>query len=457
MNRSITGFAALTALLSTAVFGWTACERAAAQAPPTGEAPAAEKPGSVVPAAAEPAEPSDLDRPAADLLAQKCEHGIPQHDCNECRYEVGMVPVPPGTAPEGAARGGLVATTRAESRTMPAFLDVPGEVAEAEDRTVHVAPRTPGAIRSTAVGLGDEVQAGEVLASIDSREVAEAKGTYLARRSARALALRTLSRERSLATQGISAGQDRYVAQAAYEQAEIDLRDARSRLVLLGVAEAQIDSMPEDALGPDAGLVPITAPLAGTMMWLSASLGELTTPDEYLFVISDLSVVWVWADAAGDDMGRLLSVPPGTRLPATVTSRSLPGETFRGQVDPGGGVVDEATRTLRVRATVQNPDRRLRPGMFVEVRIEFPAQPPAPAVPAVAVLRDEERDFVFVRGPDAQHGDFFVRRPVTVGRTLDGWTEILAGLAAGAEVATTGAFLLKSDVLRSKMGAGCAD
>ena len=74
------------------------------------------------------------------------------------------------------------------------------------------------------------------------------------------------------------------------------------------------------------------------------------------------------------------------------------------------------------------------------------------ALPEEAVLEDGGRSFVFVRA----RGPYFIRRAVTTGRTLDGWVEV-AGIAAGDEVVTKGAFLLKSDVLRSKMGAGCAD
>jgi cobalt-zinc-cadmium efflux system membrane fusion protein len=106
-----------------------------------------------------------------------------------------------------------------------------------------------------------------------------------------------------------------------------------------------------------------------------------------------------------------------------------------------------------MRGTVPNPGRRLRPGMFVDVHIELPERPAVPVVPEEAVLHDEGRAFVFLLLPDRT----FVRRPVTVGRELDGWSEILAGLEPGSDVATTGAFLLKSDVLRAKMGAGCAD
>jgi cobalt-zinc-cadmium efflux system membrane fusion protein len=90
--------------------------------------------------------------------------------------------------------------------------------------------------------------------------------------------------------------------------------------------------------------------------------------------------------------------------------------------------------------------------MFARVQLLMPDAGGGLALPEEAVLEDEGRSFVFVRA----EGPYFIRRPVTTGRALDGWVEV-GGIAAGAEVVTKGAFLLKSDVLRSKMGAGCAD
>jgi len=91
--------------------------------------------------------------------------------------------------------------------------------------------------------------------------------------------------------------------------------------------------------------------------------------------------------------------------------------------------------------------------MFGEVKLYLPIGGKTLAVPSNAVLSDEGREFVFVRYRE----DYFVRRPVTTGRRFAGFIEVLRGLTLGQEVVETGAFLLKSDVLRSKMGAGCAD
>jgi cobalt-zinc-cadmium efflux system membrane fusion protein len=115
--------------------------------------------------------------------------------------------------------------------------------------------------------------------------------------------------------------------------------------------------------------------------------------------------------------------------------------------------VSEQTRTARARIVVPNPRGALRPGMFVTVRIAAPGGGTAIAVPKVAVIADEGRPFVFVH----HEGDYWVRRPVTLGRRVDDKVEIVAGLVPGQRIIADGSFLLKSDVLRSKMGAGCAD
>ena len=115
--------------------------------------------------------------------------------------------------------------------------------------------------------------------------------------------------------------------------------------------------------------------------------------------------------------------------------------------------MDESSRTVKVRVEVSNRAGHLLSGMFASVRLYLPGADEALAIPGSAVLEDEGRSFVFVH----HAGDDYVRRPVAVGRTWGGWAEVKSGLTAGQVVVAEGAFLMKSDVLRSKMGAGCAD
>jgi len=400
-------------------------------------------------AEAEEDEPSDLDRPVDELLAEGCEHGIPMYECAECRYEAGVARVPPADP----AIGALVQNARIEPRSLGGSLVLTGEVAWAEDRVAHVGPRTAGALRAAPVDLGAEVAAGDLLAELDSREVAEAQAEYLLRKAELNLALRTLTRERSLSEQGITAGQDRYQAQVARDTAQLAVDSARERLLLLGQSAEALAALDENPATTPRGRLEVRAPLAGMVVDRHASLGELVEEGQTIFIVADPTVVWVWADLREPDQAVLLAAVERGGATVEVTTASFPGETFEGRVDYTGGAVDPESRTLPVRATVANPQRRLRAGMFVEVRLVAPPGPPVPAVPQDALLSDEGREFLFVRLDDR----YFIRRPVTAGRSDENWVELLGGPPVGTEVATVGAFILKSDVLRSKMGAGCAD
>ena len=126
---------------------------------------------------------------------------------------------------------------------------------------------------------------------------------------------------------------------------------------------------------------------------------------------------------------------------------------FPGTVDLIGSLVDEHTRTAKLRIQVRNEDGKLRPGMFVHAEIVIPAEGRSTVVPREAVLSDEGKHFVFQHWKD----DLWVRRDVKLGARRARLVEIVAGLPRDARIVTGGAFMLKSDVLRGKMGAGCAD
>jgi cobalt-zinc-cadmium efflux system membrane fusion protein len=142
-----------------------------------------------------------------------------------------------------------------------------------------------------------------------------------------------------------------------------------------------------------------------------------------------------------------------SRMAAAVYVKAYPGEEFRGTVDLVSPVMDEASRTIRLRIAVANPRGRLFAGMFADVKVFLPGAEEALALPRNAVLEDAGRSFVFIH----HHGDYYVRRPVEPGRSWGDRVEVLQGLKGGETVVADGSFLLKSDVLRSKMGAGCAD
>ncbi|MCK4546382.1 MAG: efflux RND transporter periplasmic adaptor subunit [Candidatus Eisenbacteria sp.] len=392
---------------------------------------------------------ADLDMTIEEILSAVCEHGLSAHLCDDCRYEVGVVRVDESlTAPE-RAEGKLVRVERAQEIRQPSMLQATGEVGLDENRAVHIRPRIPGIIHTMTVDIGDRVSRGDVLFEMESTELGRALGDYEKNRAMAGLTRRNYERERTLFERKISSEWDMIRAQMEYEEYQIALRAGESELRVLGLTAGEIEGLDPNAGGLRFGRLPLRAPIDGTIIEKHAAAGERVDPEDEVMLLADLGTVWVWANIYEPDLAALIEARRRGEIPVEVSVRAFPGHLFPGHIDYIGATMDERTRTVRVRATIANDEGLLRPGMFCDVRAMLGIPRAALAVPREAVLADGGRDFIFKH----LEADLFMRRLVTAGRPLDDRVEILAGLEAGEQVVTHGAFLLKSDVLRSKMGA----
>jgi len=275
-----------------------------------------------------------------------------------------------------------------------------------------------------------------------------AVGDYRKNKALAALALKNLERENSLAAQRISPETDRVEAQMQYDTYRIEWAASENALAVMGA-----DTETLAAETASTGALPVRAPRAGTVIGRQLVPGEPAETGKALLTIADLSSVWVWLDLHEQDVARVLDEARRGKPRVRISVGAFPGKTFDGTIDQIGATMDEASRTIRVRATLANPEGLLRPGMFCTAQMVSDLPETVLAVPAQAVLADEGQTFVFRRINDA----FVLRTDVTVGRTFADSVEITSGLDADALIAVHGAFILKSDVLRAKMGAGCAD
>jgi cobalt-zinc-cadmium efflux system membrane fusion protein len=442
LTRAAFPIAGLLLLLSAASCGRPDAS-AARKAPPDGVAPA-DRPAAAA-AQEEKPEPSDLDRPLEELFAMTCEHRQKTFECAECRYETGVV-----RAPAGLFAGGLLRTQKAVRERIAIPLRLTGEVRFDERRVTHLSTQAGGLVRAVHVALGDRVSRGQALIEIESVAVGEAEGAHLEAQAVLRLARRSHERALELRSEGISSEKEYLQARQELETAEIRAESALGVLTRLGMSAADARE-----LGPAStrGCLVLRAPANGTVLFVHTVPGEIARAEEPLATIGDNATVWVWADLYERDIARFPRKQIERRTAATVTVKAYPGEEFRGTVDFVSPVMDEASRTVRLRIAVANPDGRLLAGMFAEVKVFLPGEEQALALPRSAVLEDGGRSFVFIH----HHGDYYVRRPVEAGRSWGDRVEVLRGLEGGETVVADGSFLLKSDVLRSKMGAGCAD
>lgn len=394
---------------------------------------------------AETQEVSDLDRSVEELATLVCEHSVKTYECPECRYEVGFV-----HAPASLVEGGLITTVKVEHRNVAVPIALTGEVGFDERRVGHVSSQVEGVISKVHVALGERVRKGQPLFEIESIAVGEAQAALLEAQSLLQLARRNFERVSGLRTENISSEKEFLQAKQEFETAEIRAQGALGKLTRLGTDPDEARALTSDN---SRGRLDLRAPVDGAVLVLHAVPGEVARTDESLVTVGDNSTVWIWADLYERDIAAVQRGQTAGKLPAAVSVKAYPGEEFAGTVDLVSPAMDESSRTVKVRIEVKNPDGRLLPGMFAAVNLFLSGPDQTLAVPRNAVLEDEGRFFVFVH----HQGEYYVRRPVEVGRAWAGWFEITEGLAPAQTVVADGSFLLKSDVLRSKMGAGCAD
>jgi cobalt-zinc-cadmium efflux system membrane fusion protein len=286
---------------------------------------------------------------------------------------------------------------------------------------------------------GDVVEPGARLFVIDSPDLSAAKADYAKavadlERSEKALGL-----VRELVEAKAVAQKELRDAENEQRKAHAERERAAARLRTLGVTE---DRFREIAMRADAGTtVTVTAPRSGVVIERNITPGQVVSYGQAdapvnLFVIADLSTMWVLADVYEPDV-------PRVRLgqTVTVTLPCCPGERYEGTVTYIADAVDAQTRTLKVRAVVPNRGRALKAEMFAKVTLATTATRVL-AVPQAAVHRDQNAPFVLVQtGKDA-----YARRPVTLGADLGDWIEIAKGVDHGDTVVTTGGILLKRNV-----------
>ncbi|RJP73268.1 MAG: efflux RND transporter periplasmic adaptor subunit [Candidatus Zixiibacteriota bacterium] len=393
---------------------------------------------------------------AVDLEAVRtaqCEHEVLTYLCDECRYEVGVVKLAPELLKSHNAASGLVQTQRVEARRAEAGLEATGEILLNDNTTVHVTPRVTGIVSAVHVDVGARVKKGAPLFEIESVEMGEALAAYLKSHALADLSRRNYERRQTLREQKITSEADVIESRMAYEEHQTELERAEQQLRVLGMTDRDISAArTRDAAG-SPGRLAFRAPQDGVILAKHATVGEMIQPGDEVMLLADLSTVWVRLDVYEQDLASMLGQKDGGRTAVTVTTRAFPERTFAGEVDLVGAVMNEATRTVEARAVLPNPEGLLRPGMFCQARVALDSGPEVLAVPREAVLSDEGRAFVFKHMQE----DYYIRWPVKTGREFASAVEIAEGLQPGETVVTAGAFLLKSDVLREKMGAGCAD
>jgi len=316
-------------------------------------------------------------------------------------------------------------------------IDVVGTVEFDQDRVAIAGPRLAGRIVQLHVRPGDVVRRGDMLAELESVELARTAARYLAQKARSRAAAANAARERELHRRQVSSAREREAAIAEEEALQAQVVAAEQLLLALGLSK---DELPNGAPQRPLSRFAVRAPIDGVLVERSVVLGEAIDAGETIARIADMSRVWVNLDVFERDLAWMR---PG--LEAVLRVDAFPDLQPAAHVRYIRPEIDPETRTAMVQLDVDNPDGRLRPGQFVTARLKSDGGgPDTLAIPRDALQLIEGKEVVFVRGKD---GSFSVRN-VTVGTRGTDDIEILSGVNAGESVAVVNAFLLKSEVLR---------
>lgn len=369
---------------------------------------------------------------------------------------------------EDAFRTSRIRTGPVTKGSVPVFFEAPGEVQLAEDRIAHVTPQIPGVIRVVYKGVGDRVAKGSPLCLMESVELGDARASYVAAYAEMQLTERNYARWKELYDKGLRTQNELIAAEAELTRAKLKMEAGASRLRGLAIPAEEIRALEKEGSGAVSNHYTLKSPIAGSVLQRTATAGQGVTPADQIFFVADLSEVWVQAVAHEQDL-------PGIKSGALALVRipNMPEAALHGKVTYVGEQVDEKTRTVPLRVLVKNSEKTagsqkgflLRPGLFTNIQIQTGRRNDVLVIPLSAVQADGSETYVFVRSgtplgdspkpatksEKTDSGVSFERRVVELGARDARMVEVIKGLRIGQQIAVENAYLLKSEMEKSKI------
>ena len=334
-----------------------------------------------------------------------------------------------------------ITLAEAKGGTLRRHFLAPGSLIPDADHVARVSVRVLATVAELRKKLGDSVEQGEIVAVIESRDVAEAKSEYLAARVTNELRQTITARQRVLAETRALSENEFLRTQFAATEAQIKLDSSRQKLFALGLSESEIADLPNQ---PPESLRKqyLRAPIAGRISERRVDLGGLIGregQESELFVIVNLDNIWVDLAVSPEDIA---SVREG--VPVSISAIGI-DEKASSRIIFVSPLLDRETRNARVIASLPNPDHRWRPGTFVTAEIPLGDETSKVIVPRKALQTIKGNPTLFVRDKDG-----FEARQVRTGREDDDDVEILSGLEPGETYAVANTFTLKAELEKAE-------
>lgn len=318
-------------------------------------------------------------------------------------------------------------------------ITLPGEIAFNENNITHVVASVPGIVKGIFKGLGETVKADEALATLQSREMAKVKSSYISAHKNLSLQKDLFERDEKLWKKGVKAEVQYIQTRNLYENAKINLEQSKQKLLALSMTDEQINELPEQTT--PLNVYTFNSPIDGKIIERHITLGEVIASDKQVFVIANLDTLWINLAIPAEDL-------PRVQKDQKVEIFAHQGESvYSGIIMYVSPAINEDSRTGRAVIQLENTKRELHPGDFVKAQVIVSEQSALLSLPSCAIQRIEGKSVVFVKTKDQT----FEARPIDIkGSDKVEFVEIIGGLKADEEIAIKNTFLLKAELGKSE-------
>ncbi len=313
-----------------------------------------------------------------------------------------------------------------------------GRVSVNENHLAKIGPSISGRVIEVRANVGQMVTRGQVLAVMHSTQLSDAQANFLKAKSQVELKRLFVERSKKLYDEGIISLLNLRERESVLTEKEIEMNAFADQLTVMGMHADDLQKLSRQK-GVNSN-TPVTATINGSIIDRRISVGQIVEISDELFVIADLSEVWVVAEVPEKSATALeLNATADIEIPA------LEHQRFKGTLSFIASTVDPDSRTIKIRVVLPNPGFSLKPEMLASIYIQQPALP-ALTIDASAVIRDQNQDYVFVE--EASHR--YSLRPVALDDEIDGRRRVISGLTAAEKVVTKGSFQLNSVRLQTQ-------
>ncbi len=387
--------------------------------------------------------------------------------CSEPAAETAVV-APAAADPDlirldpAAVEAANITVATAETAALEEELRVSGRITVNENATATVGSFTEGVLVECCESVGTRVERGQLLARLHSHEIHDAEAQFWQsraelQRSQAELEYAQQAHKRASRLYELKAGSLQQVqeaevklrgAETAIDFTKAAVERAENHLRFLGLPPEQLPGAAEqhgretEEAHERRHLIPVRSPIAGTIVERAASQGAVVTPSDPMYVVSNLSRLWVIAQVPEEHLASLRG-----GMPVEVFVRAYPNRAFPARVTRIADSLDPDTRTVQVRCDLANPRGELKTEMYATLVFRTGTGQPSVVIPLSAVQQVDDADVVFV---PADGGQFRARR-VETGRQSASKIEILGGLEPGEQLVVEGSFHLKSEMLKGRM------